>query len=201
MTITTNTRTAADRAARLLTEAFAPAHLVIGLLLLIGAASHPSPVRGLAWGALAALLVGALPYAWVLHAVRTERLTSRHVPEQRQRLRPLGIAAAAALTGLVLLYAFGAPRQLVALVIAMLTGLTVTAAITRYWKISLHTAVAAGTATILVFVFGAALLATGVIVAAIGWSRTYLRDHTSLQVILGALVGAVVAAVVFVPLR
>jgi hypothetical protein len=97
MTTTSNAPTPADRAARLLTEAFAPAHLVIGLLLLIGGASHPSPVRGIAWGALAALLVGALPYTWVLHAVRTERLTSRHIPDKRQRLRPLGIATAAAL--------------------------------------------------------------------------------------------------------
>lgn len=198
---TTNARTPADRPARLLTEAFAPAHLVIGLLLLIGATSHPSPARGLAWGALAALLVGALPYTWVLHAVRTGRLTSRHVPEQRQRLRPLGIAAAAAFTGLALLYAFEAPRQLVALVIAMLTGLTVTAAITHYWKISLHTAVAAGTATILIIVYGPVVVVGWAVVSATGWSRIHLREHTTAQVLAGAIVGAVVAAAAFLPLR
>jgi membrane-associated phospholipid phosphatase len=201
MTTTSNAPTPADRAARLLTEAFAPAHLVIGLLLLIGGASHPSPVRGLAWGALAALLVGALPYTWVLHAVRTERLTSRHIPDKRQRLRPLGIATAAALTGLVLLYTFEAPPQLVALVIAMLTGLTVTAAITHYWKISLHTAVAAGTATTLTIIYGAVVIVGWAVVSATGWSRIHLREHTPAQVLAGALVGAVVAAAVFLPLR
>jgi hypothetical protein len=68
MTDTTATTTRADRLATLLTDLFTPAHLVIGLLLAIGTTSHPSPQRGLAWGALAALLVGVLPYAWVLHA-------------------------------------------------------------------------------------------------------------------------------------
>ena len=40
-----------------------------------------------------------------------------------------------------------------------------------------------------------------VLVARIGWSRIQLRDHTSLHVVLGALVGAVVATAVFRPLR
>jgi membrane-associated phospholipid phosphatase len=82
----------------------------------------------------------------------------------------------------------------------MLAGLAVTAAITRYWKISLHAGVASGTVTILTIVFGSALLLAGLLVAALGWSRVRLRDHTPLQAITGALVGATVAAVVFLPL-
>ena len=198
----TNTTTArADRLATLVTNFFAPAHLVIGLLLVVGAASHPSPLRGLGWGAVAALLVGVLPYAWVLRAVRRGRFTSRHIPERTQRMLPLAVAATAAAAGLAILVILNAPRPVVALIVAMLAGLAVTAAVTRYWKISLHTGVAAGTATILTIVFGPGLLATGVVVAAIGWSRVHLRDHTPLQVMTGAIVGAVVAAAVFIPLR
>lgn len=201
MSRTSTSTRRSDRLAALLTNCFAPAHLVIGLLLIVGAASHPSSHRGLAWGAIAAFLVGVLPYAWVLHAVRRGRFTSHHIPDRTQRMLPLAIAAAAVVVGLVTLALLGAPRPLVALIVAMLAGLAVTTAITRHWKISLHTGVAAGTATILAIVFGPALLTTGVIVAAIGWSRVHLRDHTPPQVILGALVGALVAATVFVPLR
>jgi membrane-associated phospholipid phosphatase len=199
MSQTSATATRADRLATLLTNLFAPAHLVIGLLLIVGASSHPSALRGLVWGAVAAFLVGVLPYAWVLYAVRGGRFPSRHIPDRTQRMLPLAVAATAAATGLAIVVILDAPRPLIALIVAMLTGLGVTAAITRYWKISLHTGVAAGTATILVIVFGSALLTAGVGVAAIGWSRVRLRDHTPPQVILGALVGAVVAAAVYLP--
>jgi membrane-associated phospholipid phosphatase len=194
-------QTAADTAARLLTSILAPAHLVISLLLLVGAASHPSAVRGLAWGILAALLIGVAPYAWVLLAVRRGRFTSRHIPERAQRLLPLAVAAGWAAASVGIMAILGAPRQLIALLLAMLAGLAVTAAITTRWKISLHTAVAGGTATILIIVFGLALLSTAVLVVGIGWSRVHARDHTIAQVILGGLLGATIAAAVFIPLR
>jgi membrane-associated phospholipid phosphatase len=201
MSQTSATATRADRLANQLTNLFAPAHLVIGLLLIVGAASHPSPLRGLAWGAVAALLVGVLPYAWVLHAVRQGRFPSRHIPDRTQRMLPLAVAAAAALAGMATLAILNAPRPLIALIFAMIAGLAVTTAITRYWKVSLHTGVAAGTATILTIVYGPSLLAVSVVVVAIGWSRVQLRDHTPLQAAIGAVVGAVVAATVFLPLR
>jgi len=201
MRTVTPRQTAADITARLLTSIFAPAHLVIGLLLLVGAASRPSAVRGLAWGVLAALLIGVAPYAWVLLAVRRGRFASRHIPERAQRLLPLGVAAGCAAASVAVMAILGAPRQLIALLLAMLAGLAVTAAITTRWKISLHTAVAGGTATILIIVFGLALLSTAVLVVGIGWSRVHARDHTIAQVILGGLLGATIAAAVFIPLR
>jgi membrane-associated phospholipid phosphatase len=83
----------------------------------------------------------------------------------------------------------------------MLTGLTVTAAITRYWKISLHTAVTAGTTTILTIVYGTIVVVGWAVVSATGWSRIHLREHTTAQVLAGAIVGAAVAAAAFLPLR
>jgi membrane-associated phospholipid phosphatase len=192
---------AADIAARLLTSIFAPAHLVIGLLLLVGAASHPSALRGLAWGILAALLIGVAPYAWVLLAVRRGSFASRHIPERAQRLLPLAVAAGWAAASVAVMAILGAPRQLIALLLAMLAGLAVTAAITTRWKVSLHTAVAGGSATILIIVFGPAVLPTVILVVGIGWSRVHARDHTIAQVIVGGLLGATIAATVFIPLR
>ena len=192
---------AADIAARLLTSIFAPAHLVIGLLLLVGSASHPSALRGLAWGTLAALLIGVAPYAWVLLAVQRGRFTSRHIPERAQRLIPLAVAAGWAVASVAVMAIFDAPRQLIALLLAMLAGLAVTAAVTTRWKISLHTAVASGTATILTIVFGRVLLMTVILVAGIGWSRVHARDHAIAQVIVGGLLGAAIAACVFIPIR
>lgn len=115
----------------------------------------------------------------MLYAVRAGLLSSRHIPDRNQRLRPIGVAAAAAITGLATLDLRGTARRLLALVAAMLIGLVATAAITRLWKLSLHTAVAAGTATILNIVFGPTLLRGWAVVVATGWSRVQLRDHTA----------------------
>lgn len=188
-------------AANALTGIFAPAHVVIALLLVVGWFSHPSPARGLAWGMLAALLVGVAPHAWILYSVSRGRFVSRHIPDRAQRIRPLAFAGGWAAAGVILLGLLGAPRDLVALVIAMLAGLAVTGIITTRWKVSLHTAVSAGAATILTIIFGPALLATALVVGGIGWSRVRRRDHTAAQAVVGAVVGAVVAAGVFIPVR
>ena len=50
-------------------------------------------------------------------------------------------------------------------------------------------------------VYGWPLVATAPLVAAVGWSRVALKDHTVAQVAVGALVGAAVAGGVFAALR
>jgi membrane-associated phospholipid phosphatase len=95
-----------------------------------------------------------------------------------------------------------APRDLVALVVAMLAGLALTFAATKWWgKVSFHTAVAAGTATTLVLVFGPWLHFSWLLAGAIGWSRVRLGQHTVAQVIVGALLGASAAGLVFPVVR
>jgi hypothetical protein len=105
------------------------------------------------------------------------------------------------LVGLTLLGLFGAPRELVALVVALFTGGLVATVVNHFWKLSIHASVAAGSTVVLVLVFGPMLLATAVLVAAIGWSRVRLRDHTTAQVITGTVVGALVTGLVFGLLR
>lgn len=194
-----------DRGARVaaaVTDLLSPAHLVVALLLLVGVASSPSPLAGLAWGLLAATFAGLLPYMFIALGVRRGRYSGRHIPHREQRVVPLLVAVGCVVSGGALLGALGAPRQLFALLVAMLVGLVVTLSITSFWKISIHAAVAGGAASIAVVVLGPpALLAGSGAVAAVGWSRVHLGDHTRAQVAAGAVLGAVVAATVFPPLR
>ncbi|MFF1837438.1 phosphatase PAP2 family protein [Streptomyces sp. NPDC058231] len=105
------------------------------------------------------------------------------------------------LVGILVLVIFDAPRELFALVIAMLVGLAATMVVTVWWKVSVHTAVAGGVVTILILAFGVALAPLALAIAAIGWSRVRLRDHTVAQTIAGALLGGLAAAVTFGILR
>ncbi|MGW1712268.1 hypothetical protein [Streptomyces sp. NPDC002156] len=100
-----------------------------------------------------------------------------------------------------LLYGFDAPRAVTALVTAMLAVLLALLAITFFWKVSVHSAVASAAVAVLTSVFGPGTLVLVPLVALIAWSRVRLRCHTVGQVTVGALVGAAVGASVFDLLR
>jgi hypothetical protein len=189
------------RLARALTEVFAPAVLAAVLPVVIGLHTASSPLRGLGWGLLASLFCAIIPYAMILRGVRRGRLSDRHIGERAQRTGPLLFGLGSVLVGLALLLATHAPRELVALIVASFAGGAVATAINHFWKSSIHAGVAAASSVVLVVVYGPALLAGTLVVAAVGWSRVRLRDHTVAQVLVGAAVGAVIAGVVFGLLR
>jgi hypothetical protein len=122
---------------------------------------------------------------------------------ERQNRRPLYlIGLLCVLVCLMVLLVLDAPAVLIACLAALLVWAVVQAAINAFvTKVSGHTAVAAGCI--------AALLVTGSVTSPIviallfallvlvGWARLNTRDHTPAQVVLGAIVGALPALVVF----
>jgi membrane-associated phospholipid phosphatase len=189
------------RLARLATEVLAPAPTVAVLLLLVAWRSAPTPGEALKWGGLAALFASLVPFGYILRGVRRRRLTDRHVRVRAQRPVPLLAGIGSVLVGLTLLALWGAPPDLVALVAAMAVGLVTVLLVTLFWKVSIHAAVIAGAVVILVLVFGPWLVLLSPLVALVGWSRVEAGDHSPAQVIVGVLLGGVVAGTVFPLLR
>lgn len=189
------------RLAKLVTEVLAPAPMAAGLLVVVALYSAASPAAALGWALLAALFASALPLLYVIVGVRRRRLTDHHVRlrEQRPRILVVGIGLVAA--GIVLLARLGAPREIVALLVAEIVGLLIALLITLVWKLSIHTASAAGAVVILALVLGPVWLTLFLLVSVIGWARVELGDHTPAQTAVGALVGAVVAGTIFTLLR
>ena len=190
-----------SRVARGVTEALAPANLVIGLLILVAWHSASSTAARVGWGLGAALFAGVLPLAYLLRGARQGRWEDHHVGEREKRPKVILAILGSVLVGVVLMVVLGAPRELLALMGAMAAGLVVTLAITLVWKVSMHAAVASGTAVILVLVFGPVLNVLWGVVALIGWSRVTLQDHTTPQAVGGATVGTLVAFLTFQLLR
>lgn len=190
----------ATRAARLITELFAPIVLIFALLLVVAVHSADSVRKGLLVGLVAAFFAGGLPYAILLLGIRRGRLGDRHLRlrEERPAMMVIGLVSVAA--GAVAMHRLDAPREVLALVLAMVAGVVVALAISLFWKISIHSACAAGTVAILVIVFGPSMLLASPLVLAVTWARVHLRDHSVAQVMVGAVVGAVVAAGVMAPL-
>ncbi|WP_327673179.1 phosphatase PAP2 family protein [Kitasatospora sp. NBC_00458] len=202
-----------ERTARIVTEVLAPAHLVTALLLLVGAHSNGG-WAGVGWGLFAALFCGAVPIGVVALGVRRGALTDRHIRIRRQRVVPMAVGLLSVVTGVALLHLLHAPAPVGALVVAMLVGLVSALVVTVWWQISLHNAVAGGTAMILLLAFGPAPAAAGLPAAlpagllpvavavpvAVGWSRLVLKAHTPAQVLAGTALGGV-SALVFALLR
>ncbi|MGW0708947.1 hypothetical protein ACWD4G_23860 [Streptomyces sp. NPDC002643] len=188
------------RTARLITDTLAPANLVIAILLIIGWHSTSS-VTGIGWGLLAALFCGGIPIAVIMLGVKRGHWTDKHVRVREQRVVPLLATTASVLIGISLLVALQAPREVFALVVAMLVGLITTMIVTVWWKVSVHTAVASGVVVILLLAYGAGMAPLILVIAAIGWSRVALGDHTPAQTVAGALLGGLAAAVVFSAMR
>jgi membrane-associated phospholipid phosphatase len=189
------------RVARLVGEVLSPPPILVVLALVVAWDSSPTPAMAVVWGGIAAVFASVLPYALILRGVRQGRLSDKNISLRQQRIRFAAVAIVSILIGLAVLAAFDAPAEMVALQASIAAGVACGWVITLWWKISVHAAIAAGAATVLLLVFGLALLVVWPLVALIAWSRVQVGDHTPAQVLAGIALGIVVNATIFPLLR
>ncbi|MFE9253903.1 hypothetical protein [Streptomyces sp. NPDC006879] len=194
-----STTTPENRAARLVTDHFEPKNWIIAVTLLVG--WHVDGPSGVGWGLLGALFAAVLPVAFIKLGIRRGTWADRHLGVRQQRLLVMVFIICSVATGTLLMRLLGAPAAMVALIAAMVTTLVILMAVTTLWKISVHTAVSSGSIAILALEYGPWMLAAYPLTALIGWSRIALRDHTPAQVVMGSVLGAVVAAATYELLR
>ncbi|QFZ18032.1 phosphatase PAP2 family protein [Saccharothrix syringae] len=196
-----STRASAPPLARLVTEVLAPWVLVLSLPLVVAWHATGNVPDALLWGAVVGLTGSVIPMVVIVHGARRGRWNGHHVTNREGRLVPLLACLASLGLGIAALTLGGAPRAMVALALAMFLSLVVCLAVTfgvpvngeRGWKVSFHAAVAAGAVTVLFISFGPWALLGVPLVALVAWSRVALGDHTTPQVVVGALLGAVLA--------
>jgi len=182
-------------AAQWVTYLLEPKNWIIATTLAVG--WHSGRGTGLAWGAVAALFAGVLPMVFIKRGISRGQWDDRNVGAKRPRLIVLCFIIASVAAGLGILVGFGAPGELSGYFGCLLGSVTLLAAITTVWKISIHCAVASGSVTILTLLFGPWLIPAYLLVAVTAWSRVALRDHTIAQVIGGSLLGAAAAVVTY----
>ncbi|MFE5242333.1 MULTISPECIES: hypothetical protein [unclassified Streptomyces] len=187
------------RCAWLISDGFDPRNWMLALAPLLG--WHADGATGVGWGLFAALFTSALPSVALRLGERRSYWSDRHVRQRRERLVAGPVVLVSVITGTGLLYGLEATPAVRALVAAMLAVLLVLMVITFLWKVSVHSAVAAGALAVLASLYGPWWALSAPLVALIGWSRVRLRCHTVAQVAVGACVGAVVSGVAFALLR
>lgn len=181
-------------AAKWVSEILWPPWVVIALVAVSGLAAADLPLpQQVGWGLLACLFSGLLPFGVGTLAIRRGRLPGRHLPDRRDRIKPMAWTVASVLAGQAVLLLLGAPREVVAVQAAMLSGAVTILALTAWRKVSMHTGVVASAVVLLVLLFGPWWLLAAPLVPLVAWSRVRLGNHTPFETVVGAIAGALSA--------
>ncbi|CEG13514.1 Phosphoesterase PA-phosphatase related protein [groundwater metagenome] len=126
---------------------------------------------------------------------RNNENTEYDLPHKEDRVIPYMLAIISYLTGTIVLYFFNAPLLTIGLMFCYFSNTLIAFLINFCYKISAHSMGVTGPTTALVFAFGYIGFIYTLILPFVMWSRIYLKKHTVLQVITGALLGFVLTAV------
>ena len=187
--------------ARTVTRGIDPANVIVVCLVLVGGLRHG--LAGVGWALFATCFAGVLPMLFIKLGMRSGRFGDRYVGDRAKRAQVIPVVMASVVVGLVLMALFGAPRELTAMIVAMLATLVPILVITSLlkWKVSIHTAVSGGAVAMLAVALGVWWLLGCAVVALVGCARVAVRDHTAAQTVIGAVVGAATAGAVFALVR
>ncbi|WP_182358695.1 phosphatase PAP2 family protein [Tomitella gaofuii] len=149
------------------------------------------------WGVFVAVTAGVLPICMIVAMMVRRRVADVHVTDRSERTAVLGGIIALVLAGVVIEALASAPAWALVVGTAGLATILAVGAVTvaGRWKVSVHTAVAGGWVVLAAALVTPWALLAAPSVAVIGWSRVALGDHTKLQVIAGAVLGAVICGV------
>ena len=169
------------------------------ILLLLSFASVASTLEALKW-AFISIAVSILPVFWVvIHLVRNGRIEDLFTIVREQRTKIYLLSGLCASAGAIILTYLGAPSILV---VAFVTGLSMAIifmGINLWWKISLHTACIAASATVLIMLYGWVAAITVALVPLTAWSRIKLEHHSLAQATIGALLASIIVVVALYP--
>ena len=185
----------ADRAARWISIFFDSSVLSLPIFLALGYVS--AQAMGLLWAILMLLIVTGIPLAYLLVGRKRGWVSDMELSRREERPRFILISLSSDVLALAALWLGSGPHLLRLIVLTYFCLAIVMFSISNFWKISMHMAGVGGFSTALVFVFGAPALWAFLSLLLVAWARLHRRKHDILQLIVGALAGALVTALVF----
>lgn len=145
----------------------------------------------LRWGGLFFALSTMVPIVYIVHGVKTGRITDMHIMVRGQRTGPFMVAIAATVVLCVLYGVLHAPHVIQALGYSMLITGVVMMAIMRFWKVSVHAAAWTGGTIVLANLVSVYWLVLLGMVPIIIWARHRRGRHSYWQGITATVVVAV----------
>jgi len=188
-----------DRLARWVSILFDSSVLSIPIFIIFGYIK--AGAYGLIWAILTLVIVTGIPLAYLIIGRKRGWVTDMEMTQRSERPRFILVSLSSDLFAILLLSALHGPHLLIVIVLAYFCLAITMLTISNYWKISLHMAGVGGFSIALLFVFGLPSLWALLSLPLVAWARLHRRKHTIPQLIAGAMIGALVTALVFISVR
>jgi membrane-associated phospholipid phosphatase len=183
--------------ARLTTNLFNPflaSSIIMILFAFRGTAGTPEAIK---WAAISVFLSVLPVLVVVFYLVWKKKLDGVFANPRQQRTVIYLLASVLGVVGWVVMRYGGGPELLEATFAAGLAAIVTFMLINLFWKISMHTAFLSGAVAGLIIVFGAVAAWTVLLLPPVAWARMALRQHSAVQVTVGAILAAAIVTVVF----
>jgi membrane-associated phospholipid phosphatase len=132
--------------------------------------------------------IGPMLYVFWLYAV--DRISDLEMSVRHEREAIFSAFVVFYALGALVMYLTHAPRVIVAAMLGYTLSTIFVQFVTRYWKISTHAVGITAPLVALTMLYGRQPLPFLVLIPMVCWARVYLRAHTLLQVLAGAVLGA-----------
>lgn len=185
---------AEHRWARLIGIIFMPPLVAIGALVVLSAYLVAEPLAAARTALVSALFMAIIPSSYIGWLIQRQRIRGGiELLFTEERIRPYLVCTLSCAIGTVVLIGISAPQHIWAFALGYVLLGVLMAAITQYWKISMHAAGSALPTTALLNVLGPPALPGMLIVPLVCWARVRTSRHTIPQVAGGTLLGGLVA--------
>lgn len=187
-----------ERIAKIISLVGQPPFLSIIPFVAICLAMSDDIVQGIICSAVAVLAAVVVPVVIIMYfSWRYGNSDRMDVENKDDRAIPLASGVLGYTIGVILLYLLNAPWLATVLMICYAVVTAAIMIITRHWKISIHACGVIGPSLGLSVAFWPYGLVYFLLFPPIAWSRYVLKKHTPLQLVMGAVLGFVLTAVLF----
>ncbi|HEY82180.1 MAG TPA: phosphatidic acid phosphatase [Dehalococcoidia bacterium] len=183
--------------ASLMSNILNPYLVSLVVIVLLALKSTPSTGDAIKWSLILVAITILPVFSVIAYLAHKEKLDGIFISVREQRNKLYLLASVCTVASCLVLLYFGAPLVLVATIVAALSAAIIFMGINFLWKISLHTAFAAGSVTALTIVYGAIGALSVMLVPPVAWSRIELEQHSPAQAVAGAFLAALIVVVVF----
>ena len=192
--------TTRKRIANLTSNILNPFLICLALIFLFSFLSSASAPEAMKWVGIS-MSVSLLPvFLVIIYMMRNGSLDNFFISVRQQRTRIYLAGFLFASVSCIVLSRMDAPQMLVYAFATGLSMVLIFTLINLWWKISIHTAIVAASATVLVLLYGWMAAASVALVPLTAWARVELKYHSLAQTVSGALLATLIVIFMFYPL-